>query len=168
MGDEGLGNSTGGENNNTPPVIPNDDPDLPENLRGKSTAEIVRYYQDREATLTTRIEQAQRSNNNVSPEPPADPSAAEFWNDPSKAVKAVAVSREEFNAASESVRRSMVIVAQIRITSYNVCYTKLLRNVNTELIRHDVSPFMVGGTTDHHDPPSMPTDHFTVVTKRYG
>lgn len=124
MGSAGAGNLPNGDaNNNAAPVGDgnnnnnNFDPNLPEELRGKTPGEIAKFYQDREVQYAGRIDELERaakqpepSNNNTTP---VEPSSSEWWNDPNKAVKTVAVSREEFNQASESVQRNMIIVARM-------------------------------------------------------
>jgi hypothetical protein len=104
-----------GANNNNSSVI--NDPSLPEELRGKTAAEIVQYYKNREESMSTRMEDLIRQANNPpkqDPPPVVDPpSSSEWWNDPNSAVKKVAVTREEFDQASQSVQRSMIDVAQI-------------------------------------------------------
>jgi hypothetical protein len=108
------------------PVIPTPDPNvtpptgisdpaLPNELQGKSAAEIAEYYKRRESQLMERLDAATRNTPAPAPAPaePVAPTAAEFWNNPAAAVKAVAVSREEFNAAAAQVRSNMIEMARI-------------------------------------------------------
>jgi hypothetical protein len=91
-----------------------DDSTLPNELKGKTPAEIVEYYRNRETLYVNRIDELVAQPPRAPQVPPAvkaAPSPSDFWNDPNSAVRAVAVSREEFNAAALGIQSNMIEVA---------------------------------------------------------
>ena len=88
------------------------DPNLPQELQGKTPAEIAEYYRNREAEWQARLDAATAVNVNT-PAPIAEPTASELWNNPIPSIRKLAPSREEFNAAVNSAQQSMISVARI-------------------------------------------------------
>jgi hypothetical protein len=120
MPEEGEANGNNNSTNN--PQEGNDYEGVPDELKGKTPSEIAAFYQDRETRMTQRMDEMVRNNQaqNLAeppppPPPPANntPSPTDWWNNPGEAVKKVAVTREEFNAAALSVQRNMIEVAQM-------------------------------------------------------
>jgi hypothetical protein len=102
------------ENGNEIVIPPDDDDNLPQELKGKKPSEIAAYYQDREAKLTARLNDAVR----VVPQgaqpvvqPAAEPTAQDFWNNPVETTKKLSVTREEFNQATKYVQSNMIEMA---------------------------------------------------------
>jgi hypothetical protein len=89
------------------------DDGVPAELKGKTPAEIARYYQNRETML--RAELTPKPPPPKKDEPPPDPTAAEFWNDPAKSTQrmmAKALTKEEFERLAGSLRPSMIWAAK--------------------------------------------------------
>jgi hypothetical protein len=131
-----------GNNNNTPPP---EDPNVPEELRGKSPAEIVSYYQQRETIMTGEMDRLRNqpppANNTP---PPANNSTeisdADYWNKPTETIKKIAVTREEFNATAAAVQRNMIEVAEMLAGRKHEDWNKWLPEVKK--IMSTVEPFM--------------------------
>jgi hypothetical protein len=101
----------------TVPPIVSDDENLPEELKGKTPAEIVDYYRRREQQYVNKIEDLAARTPVTTPVEPVrqntDPTPSEVWSDPIKAIKQVGVTREEFNAAAGQVQANMIEMAAI-------------------------------------------------------
>lgn len=95
---------------------------LPSELQGKSAAEVAAYYQQRETRLQADLRTAQAA---ATPAPITrvevkTPKNEDFWTDPAgsvvTAIKAQSITREEFNNASEFVRKNMTEVAEFLVS----------------------------------------------------
>src|SRR5438552_2666175 len=92
-----AGSPVFGEQDRVPGGGGTGDNDLPAELKGKTAAEIARYYRDRETAL--RAELDARPPASVTPPPEVRPTNAEWWNDPNvsadKRIEAKAFTKAE-------------------------------------------------------------------------
>jgi len=121
-------NPASGDNNNnsTPAEFRVKDDSLPDDIQGMTASEIVAYYQNKERQLAQRYQEMMNKppENNSTPSPDPEADTSQFWKDPLNTVKQMAVSREEFNAAAESVQKNLVNVALLTIANNHADWAK--------------------------------------------
>lgn len=91
------------------------DPSLPNELQGKTAAEIAEYYRTREANLQAendRLRTAALSTPPPPPPPPSEPPTGFDWSNPEGYIKKQTISREEFQQATAAVRQQMIQTAR--------------------------------------------------------
>jgi hypothetical protein len=107
---------------------------LPAELKGKSPAEIAKFYQDRETSLRAELDARPPARGVTPPPEPPAPSNAEFWNDPSKSVDsriaAKALSKEDFDRTAASVRPALIWAAKNMVKEKYKDFNRVEAKVN--------------------------------------
>lgn len=94
------------------------DDGIPAELKGKSAAEIAKFYRDRETALRAELDARPPARVATPPPPEPPPTNAEFWNDPNAAVDrklAKAMSKEEFDRVAASIRPNLIWIAREQV-----------------------------------------------------
>ena len=113
----------------------NDD-GLPPELKGKTPAEISRYYQDREATLRRELQQTPPAPPPNTP--PPNPTNADFWNNPTDAASrmmAKALSKAEFEATAAAIRPSLIWAAKEQCKQQNPDFHRVEKEVDAMMAK---------------------------------
>lgn len=104
-----------------------DDSSLPAELRGKTPAQIAKYYQDREQGYQAEITELRRAPAVVAQPvitPKAKVTAQEFWNDPVASAERIGedkyVSKGEFNATLANAADTLIQSAKNVVRSENL------------------------------------------------
>lgn len=99
-------------------VTPPADDGLPAELKGKSPAEIARFYQERETSLRAELDARPPALVTPPPEPP-QPSNTDFWNNPGvtvdKKIEAKAFTKAEWDKVAAQLRPNFIWLAKRQV-----------------------------------------------------
>lgn len=105
---------------------------LPAELQGKTPAEIVAYYQERERNLRAELAPP-LPNPPAGPAPPAGPTNADFFSRPvdstERVIQAKALTREEWDRTTASLRPSLIWLAKRQVMERHPDFSRVSAKV---------------------------------------